>query len=55
MACNEIVGDVTSESIESLRLPPAFNETIHLTALELDALLSQDECPVTSLDTKMAA
>lgn len=46
---------MTSETLESLRLPAAFNEAAHATALEIDAFLQQDERPVTLLHDKVTA
>jgi hypothetical protein len=41
--------------MESLRLPPAFDEAAHETALDIDAFLKQDERPVAALNAKVAA
>jgi len=49
------VDGVSPEAIESLRLPAAFDEAAYMTALDIDAFLTQDERPVTTLDAKVAA
>lgn len=55
MTYEDIVGSVTPEAIQSLRLPAAFDETVHETALDIDAFLQQDERSVVALDAKVAA
>lgn len=51
---DNFVDGITPEAMESLRLPAAFNEAAHETALDLDTFLKQDERPVATLDAKVA-
>ncbi len=55
MEYKDSVDGITSKAMESLRLPAAFNESAHKTALDIDAFLKQDERPVAALDAKVAA
>jgi hypothetical protein len=41
--------------MESLRLPAAFDEAAHGTALAIDACLTQEQRSVAALDAKVAA
>lgn len=43
------------DQLSSLRLPAAFDEAAHETALDIDAFLKQDDRPVTTLEAKAAA
>lgn len=52
---DDFVDGITPEAMESLRLPAAFDEATHETALDIDAFLKQDERPVATLDAKVAA
>jgi hypothetical protein len=49
------VDGIGPEAMESLSLPAAFDEAAHVTALDIDAFLTQDERPVATLDAKVAA
>jgi hypothetical protein len=42
-------------AMESLRLPAAFDATAHATAMDIDAVLSQDERQAAAFDAKVAA
>jgi hypothetical protein len=46
---------VGPEAIESLKLPVVFDEATQVTALDIDAFLTQDERPVATLNAKVAA
>lgn len=52
---DDFVDGITPQAIESLRLPAAFDEVSHVTALDIDAFLTQDERPVATLNAKIAA
>ncbi len=54
MKYDHSANSITSEAMESLRLPAAFNEAAHETALDIDAFLKQDERPDATFDAKMA-
>ena len=55
MEYDDCVDGLSPEAMESLRLPAAFDEAAHMTALDIDAFLTQDERPVATLDAKVAA
>lgn len=55
MEYDDCVDGLSSEAMESLRLPAAFDEAAHMTALDIDAFLTQDERPVATLNAKVAA
>jgi hypothetical protein len=55
VAQDDFVDGITPEAMASLRLPPAFYEAAHETALDIDAFLTQDERPVAKWDAKVAA
>ena len=42
-------------AMEALRLPAAFDATAHATAMDIDAVLSQDERQAAAFDAKVAA
>lgn len=52
---DDCVDGVSPEAMDSLRLPAAFDEAAHVTALDIDAFLTQDERSVATLDAKVAA
>ncbi len=52
---DDCVDSVSPEAMESLMLPVAFDEAAHMTALDIDAFLTQDERPFATLDAKVAA
>lgn len=55
MEYDDCVDGVSPEAMASLRLPAVFDEAAHVTALDIDAFLKQDERPVATLDAKVAA
>lgn len=55
MEYDDYVDGVSPEAMESLKLPAAFDEAAHVTALNIDAFLTQEERPVATLDAKVAA
>jgi hypothetical protein len=55
MKYDDFADGITPEAIASLRLPATFDEAIHKTAMDIDAVLGQDERPVATLDAKVAA
>jgi len=55
MAHDDFVHGISPAVTASLRLPAAFDEAAHETALALDAFLKQDERLVATLDAKVAA
>jgi hypothetical protein len=54
MEYDHCLGGIEPAAIESLRIPGAFDEAVHETALDIDALLKQDESPVATLNSKLA-
>ncbi|KAF0191074.1 MAG: hypothetical protein FD165_2149 [Gammaproteobacteria bacterium] len=55
MEYDNFVDGITPKAMDSLRLPLAFDEAAHATALDIDAFLKQDERPAAALDAKVAA
>lgn len=52
---DDFVDGITSEAMESLRLPAAFDLAGQETAMDIDAFLTQDKRPLAALDAKVAA
>ena len=46
---------ISPKAMESLRLPSALDEAVIKTALDIDALLTQDDRPAAKLDARLAA
>lgn len=55
MEYDNFADGITPEAIESLRLPAAFDEAAHETAMDIDAFLKQDEKPAATLNAKVGA
>ena len=54
MEHDNLVDHITPKTMASLRLPVAFDEAAHETAMAIDAFLEQDERPNATLDAKVA-
>jgi hypothetical protein len=55
MNYESLVDSITPEALQSLSLPAAFDEAVHMTAVDIDDFLKQEERPVTTFDKKISA